>query len=256
MTTNSLAFLEIPEQCWLDKPVFKKLFLDHGELDATEKKALSEDVGRIRWRYTLKPETINIAPYSDGDREYTEVAILVVELVETNRLNRLVGLIHRAIPYPLIIAFEHDGKLALSTAEKRINQADKSKLVIETRWLTGWIAPMNPNPTEKTFLESVGLSRLPSTNFYALYQAFVAQVIAVIAAERTGTFAPATVAVARNHAETLQEINALEREIAELRAKLKKESQMSGKISLNSEIKKLKDAIVFLEQKLDSNNIN
>ncbi|WP_424982076.1 DUF4391 domain-containing protein [Maritalea sp. S77] len=256
MTTRSLTFLEIPENCWLDKPLFKKLFLDHGELDATEKKALSEDVERIRWRYTLKPDTINLAPYADDQREYLEVAVLTVELADAKRINRLAGLIHRAIPYPLIIVFECDGKLAFSVAEKRINQADKSRLVIEDRWLTGWIDLSDPSTAQETFLSSIGLSRLPSTNFYALYQAFVAQVIALIAAERTGTFAPATVAVARHHAETLQEINTLDREIAELRAKLKKETQMSGKILLNSEIKKHKDAIVFLEQKLDSNNIN
>lgn len=256
MNVSQLAFLEIPDSCRLDKPVFKKLFLDHVDLDVTDKKALSEDVERIRWRYALKPETINLAAYVDSQREYLEVAILTVELVDVKRVDRLSSLIHRAIPYPLIIVFEFDGRLSFSVAEKRINQADKTKLVLEDRWLTAWIDATSPSPQHEAFLASIGLSRLPSSNFYALYQAFVSQVIAFVASERTGKFNAVTVEVARYHAETLQKISMLEREIAETRTKLRKETQMSGKIELNSKIKKLKDAIVSFEEKLDSPNIN
>jgi hypothetical protein len=74
------AFLEklnIPDACFLDKPVFKKMFQDHVDLDAIDKKALSEDIDKIRWLYTLKPDTINIAPFQDDEREYLEVAILL-----------------------------------------------------------------------------------------------------------------------------------------------------------------------------------
>ena len=49
-----LEQLDIPSSCWLDKPVFKKLFLDNGVLDATDKKCLKNDVARVRWIYTLK----------------------------------------------------------------------------------------------------------------------------------------------------------------------------------------------------------
>jgi hypothetical protein len=88
-TRRFLSSLSIPEACLLDKPVYKKMFLDHAELDQTDKKALSEDVGRIRWQYTLKPDTINIAPFQDSEREYLEIAILSVELSSPARLNRI-----------------------------------------------------------------------------------------------------------------------------------------------------------------------
>ena len=63
--------LGIPEACKLDKPVFKKMLLDTEALDGADKTALKDDVEKIRWLYTLKPSTINVAPYSDGDKEYT-----------------------------------------------------------------------------------------------------------------------------------------------------------------------------------------
>jgi hypothetical protein len=60
MTQILLNAMAIPAACELNKPVFKKMFLENGDLDATDKKALSNDIERIRWLYTLKPNTINI----------------------------------------------------------------------------------------------------------------------------------------------------------------------------------------------------
>lgn len=245
-----LSSLGIPEACLLDKPVYKKMFLDNAELDQTDKKALSEDVGRIRWQYTLKPDTINIAPFQDGEREYLEIAVLSVELSNTGRLNRIAAFMHRAIPYPLIVAFEHEGKVAISVAEKRINQADKSKLVIAGRWQTQWIDAQKPSTAQKGFLEAIQLHRLPATNFYALYESIQAQVVALIAAERTGAFVPAPITASKEHAVVLGEIDGLEREIAELRTALKREHQMGGKITLNGKIRERKDAILKLEARL------
>lgn len=245
-----LSSLGIPEACLLDKPVYKKMFLDHVELDQIDKKALSEDVDRIRWQYTLKPDTINIAPFQDSEREYLEIAILSVELSNLDRLNRIAAFMHRAIPYPLILAFEHAGKVAISVAEKRINQADKSKLVIAERWQTQWIDAPKPSAAQKGFLEAIQLHRLPATNFYALYEAFQAQVVALIASDRTGAFTPAPITASKEHAAILREIDGLEREIAELRSALKREHQMGGKITLNGKIRERKDAILKLEARL------
>ena len=245
-----LSSLGIPEACLLDKPVYKRMFLDHAELDQTDRKALSEDVGRIRWQFTLKPDTINIAPFQDSEREYLEIALLSVELSNPARLNRIAAFMHRAIPYPLILAFEHAGKIAISVAEKRINQANKSKLVLVDRWQTGWIDPNRPSAAERAFLEAIQLHRLPATNFFALYEAFQSQVIGLIASDRTGTFSSASISASKEHATILSEIDGLEREIAELRTTLKREHQMGGKITLNGKIRERKDAILKLEARL------
>lgn len=245
-----LSNLGIPDACLLDKLVYKKMFLDHALLDQADRKALGEDVGRIRWQYTLKPDTINIAPFQDSEREYLEIAVLSVELLNRAHLNRIAALMHRAIPYPLILAFEHAGKIAISVTEKRINQADKSKLVLINRFQTGWIDLRRPSGAEAAFLEAIQLHRLPATNFYALYEAFQGHVIGLIASDRTGTFASASISASKEHASILGKIDGLEREIAELRTELKREHQMGGKITLNSRIRERKDAIIQLEARL------
>ena len=248
-----LEKLEIPEACSLDKPVFKKMFLEHAELDATDRKTLSEDVDRIRWRFTLKPETINIRPYLDEIRDYPEIAILSVELSSPDRARRIASFMHRAIPYPLILIFEHKGQVCLSVADKRINQADKSKLVLLDRWQTEWFDPSQPNTSHAAFMAALTLSRLPTTNFYALYESFQAQIIQLVAAGRTGQFKPVPINESRKHADALKQIDGLEREIAELKSKLKRERQMGRKIALNSQIRQRKNAILNLEASLRLN---
>lgn len=249
--------LAIPDSCLLDKPVYKKMFLDHGDLDVTDRKALSEDVSRIRWLYTLKPDTINISPYQDSEREFLEIAVLAISLNNAARVRRIAGLMQRAIPYPLILIFDDGTNACISTADKRINQTDKTKLVIEDRWLTGWIDISAPTKAQRDFLEAISFHKLPSTNFYALYEGYQALVIANIAAERSGTFQPAAIAASKQQAAALRKIEALEREIAEHRAKLKRETQMASKITLNSAIRTRKDAILSLTSGLTNspNNI-
>lgn len=254
MVDGFLGSLGIPDACLLDKPVFKKMFLDHAELDLTDRKALSEDVERIRWQYTLKPETINIAPYQDSEREYLEIAVLSVQLKNAIRLKRIAAFMHRAIPYPLILAFEHEGKIVFSVAEKRINQADRSKLVLVDRWQTGWIDPSKPTTAQVAFLESIQLQRLPATNFYALYEGYQAHVIQLIAADRTGLFGPVSIQSSKEHASVLKEIEGLDREIAELRTELKREHQMGNKITLNGKIRERKGTILKLEVRLASSS--
>src|SRR5690606_17227321 len=83
--------------------LYKKMFQEHADLDAKDKKALKDDVDKIRWLYTLKPTTINIAPYSDDLRDYGELAFLQVELSNTKNAERIGHLINRAIPYPVVI---------------------------------------------------------------------------------------------------------------------------------------------------------
>lgn len=247
------AFLEklkIPDACLLDKPVFKKMFQDHVDLDATDKKALSEDIDKIRWLYTLKPETINITPFQDDEREYLEVAILSIDLSREPRVKRIAAFIHKAIPYPLILLFTYGDRICVSVAEKRINQADKSKLVVVDRWMTDWFNPTKSTAPQTAFMKACAIQKLPSTNFFAFYEAFQARIIELNASNRTGFFEASPVWVAKEQGVHLKEIESLDREIAELRVTLKKEKQMSRKIALNTKIRKRKDTIMRLEQSL------
>lgn len=180
---QSLAF---PPSCALNKPVYKKLFLDASDgkkpvLDAADKASLKDDIDKIRWLYTLKPSTINIAPYSDNERDYPEVAVLHFDLSGINRIKRIAQFVNRAIPYPLILLFtcDIDNKthLAFSVADKRTNQADKEKWVIEDSLSTPWINLNAPQEADKAFLQSLTINNLSFRNFFDFYKSVTERVI-------------------------------------------------------------------------------
>jgi hypothetical protein len=252
-----LEHLDIPSSCRLDKPVFKKLFLDNGVLDATDKKCLKDDISRVRWLYTLKPSTINIAAYGDDIREYPEVAVLHVELSNSSRAARIAHFINRSIPYPLVLLFttEIDGhtSMSISLADKRINQADKEKWVLEDSVNSGWLNFSDHSSPESKFLNSLKVTALPFTDFWRFYQAFMERVIAINCATHSGDFKLDVHGGSNQCAGRLvklRELEKLDAQKAEIANKLKKEKQMGRQVDLNTKVKKINDRITEIKSSL------
>ena len=261
-----LEHLDIPGSCRLDKPVFKKLFLDasdgkRGVLDATDKKCLKNDILRVRWLYTLKPSTINIAAYRDDGREYPEVAVLHVELSNSGRAARIAHFINRSIPYPLVLLFttEIDGhtRMSISLADKRINQADKEKWVLEDSVNSGWLTFSDQSASESAFLNSLKVSALPFTDFWRFYQALMERVIAINCALHSGDFKLDMLSTnggapnwGTGRLEKLRELEKLNVQKAEIANKLRSEKQMGRQVEMNTKIKHITSAMDALKAAL------
>lgn len=252
-----LEHLDIPSSCRLDKPVFKKLFLDNGVLDATDKKCLKDDISRVRWLYTLKPSTINIAAYGDDKREYPEVAILHVELSNSSRVARIAHFINRSIPYPLVLLFtaEIDGhtSMSISLADKRINQADKEKWVLEDSVTSCWLTFSVQSASECEFMNSLKVTALPFTDFWRFYQALMERVIAINCAIHSGDFkldVHGTSNQGNGRLEKLRELEKLNTLKTEIANKLKKEKQMGRQVDLNTKVKNINDRIAEIKGSL------
>lgn len=259
------AFLEglsVPNSCVLNKPLFKKMFQEHADLDAKDKKVLKDDVDKIRWLYILKPRTINIAPFRDDLRDYSELACLHVELSNIKSAERIGQLINRAIPYPLVIFFVHSEKihteetgepdlnvcekqhaneqLSICLADKRINKADQAKWVIEDFQLSPWLSLSNVTEIAKLFFSSLNFANLPHSNFWQFYQAFICRLQALQCAEVSGRFRLVDGLVnseaAEQQRQRLQHYRQIEQDIKKLRAQIK-QAEFSQQVVLNTQIK-------------------
>lgn len=250
MMQDFLDSLCIPPKCFLNKTLFKKLFLESGMLDITDKKALKDDIDKIRWLYTLKPSTINIEPFKDQTREYDEVAILQIDLTSATRVKRIASFINKAIPYPLLLIFTQGDTISLSVSDKRINQADKTKWVVGDVWITHWFNPTSSSSSEQQFMSDLSLKNLSFLNFYAFYSDVKNCVIALNSAKRIGTYSVLSHELTDNRLKNLKQIDELEREVSELRATLKKEKQFNTRLKLNIAVKECQDTISQLEQNL------
>lgn len=235
--------LNIPEACYLGKRVFKKLFYDHTTLNATDKKAFSNDIDTIEWIYTLKPSTINIPRYEDDDCEYLEIAIIEVKLKDTARYKRIGQIIQRAIPYPAMVIFKHNTSIALNLALKRINRADQNKIMVETFHDTHWMNLEHPSDEETAFFKSLDCMNFSFNHFYGWYADLLQRVVALNCARISGNYTMDSNDSDIDRIEELREIYDLEQEQNKLRSQLKKETQFSQQVELNMQIKKITEQI-------------
>jgi len=238
------AKLAIPDTCYLGKKIFKKLFYENAQLNATDKKAFTQDIGDIEWKYTLKPDTINIARYANEEREYDEVAVIQVNLKEPQRYKRIAQIIQRAIPYPLLVVLAHESVVALNVAAKRINRADRERIMVEEFQETDWIDLESPASHEQDFLDSLAVTSFSYNNFFEFYSDLTERIVGLNCAEFSGIFtAEASNPGYGGRAEILERVSLLQQKQTELRAALKKESQFSRKVELNMELKKVGEQI-------------
>lgn len=252
MTPGTLeAFIDhlsIPKSCELNKPVFKKLFLENGILDIADKAALKDDVEKIRWLYTLKPATINIAGHVDSERDFSEVAVLQVDLTSAKRLKRIATFMQRSIPYPLILLFTQGNQVCLSVADKRVNQADKEKWVVEDILYTDWIDLAAPTAAQAAFLEDCNINSFSFANFLSFYKSLADRVISNNCASHSGRYEQGAADNIENkpgegRLERLRELEKLNLKKAEIANKLKREKQLGRQVELNTQIKKINDVI-------------
>ncbi len=236
--------MALPPACRLGKRVFKKLFHENAQLGITDKKAFNEDIDNIIWQYTLKPSTIPIRPYEDDQREYHEVAILQVNLKTLNRTRRIAEVVHRAIPYPLVVVFAYEKSCALSLAHKRFSQAEKGAIVAEEFLLTDWIDLSAPTAIQQAFVDSLSISALPHTHFFALYSALADRVIALDCARLSGKYRLESIAEKREaRRQRLARCLEMEAQICELKAAIKAEAAFNRQVDLNTKIKTLEKAL-------------
>ena len=252
MIDTFLKHLSVPKSCDLNKPVYKKYFVDSRMLNAADKKALQEDVGRIRWLYTLKPSTINISQYTDDDCDYPEVAILHVELSSPNRAKRIASFMQQSIPYPLVLLLTHEISLDISLAAKRTNQAAKDKWVVEDHYDTDWINLEQPTTPQADFLQDFKLLNFSYRNFFDFYQDIVQRIIALNCAVYTGKYFLDIQGTecGNNSLDALRELENLQQEQREIRNKLKKEKNVGTQVELNMHNKQITDRINAIKQEL------
>ncbi len=232
--------LDLPASSRVDQRVPKKLLLENGAPTAADKRLINDGIEELLWLAALKPTTISVPEYRDDVREYLEIAVLRLTLRAAAKSTRLLELLHRAVPYPMLLLTEQGESTGLSAAHKRWSQGEMGKTVLEgdvvaTEWDTERDAERWP-----AFRDALALGKQPRTTLHALYQGWIDTLLALQAARVTGVFVvPATAERASVRRDALRECARLDAEIAQLRARAAKEKQMSRRVELNLELKRV-----------------
>ena len=237
--------LAVPDSCYLGKRMSKRMFYENAQLNATDKKAFTDDIDRITWMYTLKPDTINISRYEDEEREYHEITVIQINLKQPKRYKRIAEVVQRAIPYPMLLVFVDGPRVALSLADKRINRADREKIMVASFHNTDWLNLATPVEYESLFLDSCTVKAFSYNHFLSFYADLTKRIIALNCAVHSGRFVLGEDkdGVTELRMQDLAELDRLKLESATLQVKLKKEKNLGTQIQLNTQIKQIADQI-------------
>lgn len=246
-----LAALDLPLSTHINLRVPKKLLLENGAPTAADKRQINDGIEEIIWLAALKPTTIGIPEYRDSEREILEIAVLRMTLRAGAKEARMIELVHRAVPYPVLLLTEQPTKTGLSVAAKRWAQNEAGKTVLDGDVVTIELNAGQESELQTAFQKALVLEQQPRTTLRALYQGWINALLALKAAQVTGEF---TLAASPGQAEARQkalgECARLEVDIARLRSAAEKEKQLSRRVGLNLEIKKLESRLIQLAGQL------
>lgn len=253
MTVQDLIVaLDLPGSCRVDQRVPKKLLVENGAPTASDKRQINDGIEEIQWLAALKPNTIGVPEYRDDVREYLEIAVLSVTLRGNAKAGRLAELVHRAVPYPMVLLLNSEQTLMLSLAHKRWSQNEAGKVVLDGDMVEVALPGAAPSSAiETAFMQALALARQPQATLYALYQGWMDSLEALLAARLTGSFrdtnSPEQAAARR---QSLQDCQRLELEAVSLRAKAAKEKQLARQVELNLALKRVQAQLAAAREQL------
>jgi hypothetical protein len=249
MTTDAaivaiIDALGLPPEARVDARVPKKLLVEQGAPTSADKRAIQDGIDELQWLAACKPTTIGVPSFADDTRDYLEIAVVACTFRPGAKSARLIELIHRAIPYPVLLVTTDEQGVALSAAHKRHAQNEANKVVIERLVSVVGIRTEQLNTNETAFLQSLALAKQSRRDLCTLYEGWLARIEALNAARLNGAFAASDEPEAiKRRREALEAHSRLTREIASLRAKAAREKQLNRRVNLNLEIQRLEAEI-------------
>lgn len=245
--------LQLPNRCLLNKKITKAFFKRNFELTVAERSLLDKQIESIDWFASLSPENTNISTYSNPEVSYEEVQIILANISVGNLESehaKVAELIHKHIPYAIFLCVYNSEQMVWSSFNKRVNQKDASKRIIDKRHFTELISLNDHSEIQQLFLNSLAFNQLDKTNFYQLYNNYTECIFALQASALNSKFLLRTQSRTETDMLLLERIALLQQEIESLGITAKKETQLNWQVSLNLQIQNKRSEMAQLKLKI------
>ena len=209
--------LGLPQSTEFNKRIPKQKFYEHITVSPALKKSFVDQIRMIYWRNKVAATTVNLAPGTIVD----EVEAFEIKLNSASLDEAVLRQIDREISYHIIFLLEYEGKLQAWTAYKEktptANAVFKVGKYYHTEWMTEAELPI----------------RIDGLNLDAVYENFVRQIAGDALKADSGESLKASV-------ERDEKKKQLEKQIAVLENKMRREKQLNRQMEMNEELKKLR----------------
>ncbi|HPH66681.1 MAG TPA: DUF4391 domain-containing protein [Kofleriaceae bacterium] len=258
---DAILAMGIPASARVERRIPKTMLLEKAPATATDRRAINDRVEELTWLATLRPDNVGIHAYIEGDRDYREIAVLQLAVRPGKRAkastsskagrNRLYELVHRAIPYPVVLwSTEADAAAnaqpLLTLAHKRLTQSAGTIVLDELH-----TSACDAATPRAEFIASLEIARRPYATLRDLYQGWIDCITALHVSTITTMYsAPSRAAFAEAQRQQLQQHANTVRELARLRAVANRESQINKRVELNTAIKAAEATVLALTASL------
>ncbi|WP_288894823.1 DUF4391 domain-containing protein [uncultured Megasphaera sp.] len=214
----------LPKTTEFNKRIPKQKFYENMDISPALKKVFVEQVRSIYWKNKIAASTTNLAAGTD----VTELEVLEVRLRSPVPDASLLRQIDKEIPYHILFLLEYQGKYQAWIGYKEAAASGTNAFKVNGYYHTAWL------PEDELPLKVEGLS------VDKVYENFVRQI-----AGDTLKTADAGETLKESVARSEQK-QQLEKQIATLQAKIRKEKQLNKQMQMNTELKKLKKELEVL----------
>lgn len=215
----------LPKSTEFNRRIPKQKFYENISVSPTLKRVFIEQIKVIYWRNKVTATTMNLA----AGETVTELEVFEVKLNGQQLDESVLRQIDKEIPYHILFLLEYDGKYQAWTAYKEAAAFGSNAFKVGTYYHTDWL------PETELPLKVEGLS------VDKVYENFVRQIAGDALRSEEGKTESLKESVERDNRR--QE---LEKQIAALQTKVRKEKQLNKQVQLNAELKKLKNELEVL----------
>ncbi len=213
--------LRLPKSTEFGKRIPKQKFYENITVSPKLKRVFIEQVKTIYWRNKIASSTMNLA----AGTEVTEIEIFEVKLNQPDLDEGFFRQIDKEIPYHILFLLKYEGKYQAWIGYKESTASGSNLFKVNRYYHTDWM------PEDDLPIKIDGLS------VDAVYENFVRQIAggSLQAAEPSETLKES---VSRD-----KKRQQMQKQIAVLQTKIRKEKQLNRQMQMNTELKRLKKEV-------------
>ena len=209
--------LGLPVSTEFNKRIPKQKFYENIAGTPAMKKAFVEQIKIIYWRNKIAATTLNLA----AGEQVTEIEVFEMRLSAPELDESVLRQIDREIPYHILFLLEYEGKYRAVIGYKEA-ATGKTAFKVDRYYSTDWL----DEDDLPVHLDGLSLD--------AVYENFVRQIAGEVLADKNGT-------TLKESVEQQKQREQIEKQIATLEAKIRKEKQPKKKFELVQKLSAMKD---------------
>lgn len=254
--------INVPNVAIVNNIIPKQDIFEATGMTKSDKDYFVRYVKQIRWLYKFDDASVRIKPFVNDEKSYLEAELISIKLKkefqEYNhntgnyhrfdaRLDRIVDILLRFIPYPILLCAEFNDEIKFYVSHISESKSDYDKITLDELIYTDWIDVNNLDSFDKELIEKLQIDNLDKTNVFTFYDDMVTAIIQYNGSKEVGQ--EVTISSDKIQ-EIMDKISVLEREIADLRVKIRRADNFSERVEYNIQIKDLQMEIRLLQDQL------